>query len=549
MVRSITVAVVAVLFSMAGSERAAPAASPISLLLPQSTAFAVLGHSCGGIQEQAFATGFDPTSGFPAGDVYLQTRCGGSGRGGGYHVTTYSAWVGVTWDFTGAVVSYDVLSAAPTVDATFSAFDASGNEVYNQSSHAYLLLAPTFVPQPRLTGVSVQSGPASGGTSVAIAGTGFTNATGVSFGDTPAAGFAVNGDTSITAVSPVASPGTVDVTVTTAGGTSAVSPSDEFTFIGAPSVSGLSPNSGPVNGGTAVTITGAGFTDAAGVYFGETPAGFTIADDATIEAVSPAGEAPDTVDVTVVSAGGTSARSAADQFTYTPAASTCGDGMIDPGEQCDDGAANGPGDCCTAACQFAAAGTACSDDGDLCTLDTCDGAGVCTHAIAPSATCTTPSVARGASLILRTVAGSNQAEFKWGKGPMMPLADFGNPDAGEAMGLCVYDETGPDTYAIALQGSPSMSGAGVWVGSATAWKYASTTGAPDGITSVTLKASTLPLRAKVQVNAKANPAFSLPLQTSPSVVAQFRTSLGACWGATFSMPTVNSVTEFKAKSD
>jgi hypothetical protein len=77
----------------------------------------------------------------------------------------------------------------------------------------------------------------------------------------------------------------------------------------------------------------------------------------------------------------------------------------------------------------------------------------------------------------------------------------------------------------------------------------STTGAPDGITSVMLKGATLPLRAKVQVNAKANPAFSLPPQQSPSVFAQFRTSLGACWGATFSTPTINSATEFKAKSD
>src|SRR5499425_1276478 len=86
-----------------------------SLLLPQGTAFSMLGHSCGGIQEQAFATGFDATSGYPTGDVYLSTRCGGSGRGGGYHVTTYSAWVDASWDFTGALLSYVRLTAAPTV--------------------------------------------------------------------------------------------------------------------------------------------------------------------------------------------------------------------------------------------------------------------------------------------------------------------------------------------------------------------------------------------------------------------------------------------------
>src|SRR5438477_591631 len=111
MVRKAVIAVAAVLFVTVGVESPASGATT-SLLVPQSTAFAVLGHSCGGIQEQALATGFDGTSGYPIGDVYLQTRCGGSGRGGGYHTTTYSAWVGVTWDYTGAVVSSAVLATA-----------------------------------------------------------------------------------------------------------------------------------------------------------------------------------------------------------------------------------------------------------------------------------------------------------------------------------------------------------------------------------------------------------------------------------------------------
>jgi cysteine-rich repeat protein len=566
MVRKVMMAVAAALFVTVGIESAASAAT--SLLVPQSTAFGALGHSCGGIQEQAFATGFDATSGDPVGDVYVQTRCGGSGRGGGYHVTTYSAWLGVTWDFTGAVVSSAVLATAPTVDPTFSAFDSFGNQVYNQlnavnvtpanctvgnttycSYRAYLSLASTFVPPPRVTSMSVASGPATGGTSVVVTGTGFTGATEVAFGGTPAASFTVDGDTSITAVSPAASAGTVDVTVTTAGGTSAASASDQFTFIGAPTVSGISPNSGTVDGGTAVTITGANFTDAIAVDFGEDAAAFAVNDDSSITALSPAAEAPDTVHVTVVTAGGTSPTSPADRFTYTTSTtSVCGDGTIDPGEQCDDGAANGPGDCCTTTCQLEAAGAACSDDGDLCTLDACDGAGTCTHAIAPTPTCLTPTVPAGASLLLQAMPGHNRAQFKWGKGPVVPLTDFGNPTS-ETMALCVYDQTGPNTYAGALQGSPSVTGAGAWTGSATGWRFVSTSGAPDGITGVTLRAGALPLRAKVQVKAKANPALSLPLQQSPRVVAQLKTSLGTCWSATFSTPKLNSATEFKAKSD
>jgi len=381
--------VAALVVATVGVEGAALGQSGISLLVPQSTAFSVLGHSCGGIQEEAFATGFDTTSGFPTGDVYLSTRCGGSGRGGGYHVTIYSAWVGATWDFTGVLVSYVVLPTAPTVDPTFSAFDQSGNEVYNLSNRAYLVLAPGFVPEPRVTGVSPTVGPAAGGTTVTITGTGLTGATGATFGADPAASFTVNGDTSIMAVSPAASGGTVDITVTTAGGMNAASPSDQFTFIPAPTVSGISPDNGPVSGGTTVTITGTNFTDASGVNFGDTPAGFTVNDDTSISAVSPGVEGPDTVNVRVVSIGGTSPASAADVFTYV--APTCGNGRLDPGEQCDDGNTfNGDG--CSAACTIetcftcvgqpsicspSAAGTPC-DDGNACTVgETCDGAGVC----------------------------------------------------------------------------------------------------------------------------------------------------------------------------
>src|SRR5262249_44799372 len=230
MARRVMMGVAAVLFVSAAGEN--PSLGATSLLGSQGIAFSVLGHSCGGSQEHAFASGFEATSGYATGDVYLQTRCGGSGRGGGYHVTTYSAWVGVTWDYTGAVVSYAVLSGTPTVDPTFSAFDQYGNEIYDQSNAAFLALATGFVPTPRVTAMQPTSGPASGGTAVSITGTGFTAATAVRFGGADAQSFTVNGDTSISVVAPLAAPGTVDVTVASSGGTSATSSVDQFTFVG-----------------------------------------------------------------------------------------------------------------------------------------------------------------------------------------------------------------------------------------------------------------------------------------------------------------------------
>lgn len=108
----------------------AGATGPAMLSVPAGTAFAVLGHSCGGIQEQSFATGFDG-SGSPAGEVYLQTRCGGSGRGGGYHVTTYSAWVSATWDFSARLSSYSVGTTPATLPTPGSITDLRGDALDN----------------------------------------------------------------------------------------------------------------------------------------------------------------------------------------------------------------------------------------------------------------------------------------------------------------------------------------------------------------------------------------------------------------------------------
>lgn len=352
MIARIKIALVGAVALLGGSVAAAGATT--TLQLGWADAFAILGHSCGGIQEQVLATGFDGVGGYPSGAIYLQTRCGGSGRGGGYTTTTYSRWVAVTWDFTGTPVASSVLAAAPGgLDPALVATDASGNELQDVLTatnvlpstcgvgnttyctyRAYLTLAPGFVPPPRVSGVSVGQGPASGGTPVGITGTGFTGTTAVLFGATPAASFVVNGDTSITATAPPASAGTVGVTVVNPGGSSAPVDGDRFTFVAAPALTGISPASGPVTGGTEVTITGAGFTDALEVDFGDTPAGFVVNDDTSITATAPAIEQPDTARVRVVTVGGTTAASAADVFAYEAVVAGGCTGSCPPSVQC-----------------------------------------------------------------------------------------------------------------------------------------------------------------------------------------------------------------------
>ena len=285
-----------------------------TLDLSQGAAFSLLGYDCGGIAEKSYATGFDPTSGYPTGDVHLSTTCSGSGRGG--RSTTHTAWGSVTWDFTSTVVIDALLTSAPTVNPTFSAFDANHNEIYNSGGMAYLTYGPGFAPAPRVTAISTAEGPTAGGTIVTITGTGLTLVDHVYFGSVQGAISSITGDTSIAAVSPVSSAGPVYVTVHSPGGTSATASNLQFTFVAPPTLTGLTPNSGGTNGGTYVTITGTNLSTVTTVKFGDTVAGFIYVSDTSITAISPADGNPDTVAVTVVTVGGMTPATPADVFTY-----------------------------------------------------------------------------------------------------------------------------------------------------------------------------------------------------------------------------------------
>ncbi len=197
--------------------------------------------------------------------------------------------------------------AAGTVDVTVTG--PGGTTTTSTADHF------TYQAAPAVTAVSPVAGPLAGGTPVTITGTGFTGATLVDFGTTAATNLDVVSATQITATSP-AGTGMVDVTVTTPGGVSAISTADEFTYLAAPTVTGVSPAEGPTAGGTSVTITGTTFTDATKVDFGTNAATNVTVNTAgtQITATSPAGTG--TVDVTVTAPGGESAISTADEFTY-----------------------------------------------------------------------------------------------------------------------------------------------------------------------------------------------------------------------------------------
>ena len=132
-----------------------------------------------------------------------------------------------------------------------------------------------------------------------ITGTNFAAGATVTFGGTAATNVVVVSGTQITATTPAGSAGAVTVTVTSMG--RAGSLTNGFTYVAPPTVSSVSPNSGPVAGGTAVTITGTNFATGATVTFGGTAATNVVVVSGTqITATTPAGSAGAvTVTVTV----------------------------------------------------------------------------------------------------------------------------------------------------------------------------------------------------------------------------------------------------------
>lgn len=174
---------------------------------------------------------------------------------------------------------------------------------------------------PVVTALTPNVGSIAGGATVTITGSGLLTASSVRFGPVDAASFTVLNDTTIVAVTPPFAAALVNVWVTTPNGTNPNQMASWYAFRNLtgppPTVSGLSPTSGPASGGAAVTITGAGFADVTQVRFGTTPvASFTVVDDTTITLSAPTRPAG-LVNVWVTSQNGSSANQLASWYVYT----------------------------------------------------------------------------------------------------------------------------------------------------------------------------------------------------------------------------------------
>ncbi|MCW3044448.1 MAG: diguanylate cyclase with sensor [Actinobacteria bacterium] len=145
---------------------------------------------------------------------------------------------------------------------------------------------------PTIATVSPLFGPVGGGTPVKLTGSSFTGTSKVIFGSQPAQSFHVDSDGQITAISPpFFGVQEFDIVVTTPVGTSNPAPNDQQFDYG-PGItnnnsSSLTPNTGPWNGGTSVTIHGINFGSAPSVTFNGVAAQVTPVNDTTLMVTTP----------------------------------------------------------------------------------------------------------------------------------------------------------------------------------------------------------------------------------------------------------------------
>jgi hypothetical protein len=105
------------------------------------------------------------------------------------------------------------------------------NNTFTFTIPADTIFTLTTPVAPSVTGATPIAGLTTGGQTVTITGSGFTGATGVSFGGVAASSFIIKSDTQITAVTPAHTAGTVDVAVANPNGVSTTSTADQFQYV------------------------------------------------------------------------------------------------------------------------------------------------------------------------------------------------------------------------------------------------------------------------------------------------------------------------------
>ena len=234
---------------------------------------------------------------------------------------------------------------------------------------------------------------------------------------------------------------------------------------------------------------------------------------------------------------------------------TCGNGVIEPGEDCDDGnTANG--DCCSSTCHFDPVGQACASDGLTCTVDECDGAGTCRHPAQLLPGCRHSIAPLKGRLTIKNNANDARDALTWAmqKGAATAIAELGNPLVFTNYTLCGIDVSSSTfglLFEIDAPAGGTCANASCWgVSGGSGFKYRDKDRTPSGMASLLVKSGTIG-KAKASASAKGVhlglPTLPLPL---PAIV-QLRASSGLCFETGFSSAGVqrNDASQFKGKAD
>lgn len=172
----------------------------------------------------------------------------------------------------------------------------------------------TYYDELAVTSLAPKVGPLLGGTEVTVMGQGFTTATMVLFGDWSSPRVTVVSATQLIAVAPKGlATGLVDVVLFDHAGVS--TQRRAYRYLPDLRISQVTPATGPLEGGSRVTVLGRGFTGATAVRLsGVSATDVTVDSDSQLTATTPAGVSLGPVDVTVTTPSDTwTARGA---FTY-----------------------------------------------------------------------------------------------------------------------------------------------------------------------------------------------------------------------------------------
>ncbi len=243
----------------------------------------------------------------------------------------------------------------------------------------------------------------------------------------------------------------------------------------------------------------------------------------------------------------------------------CGNGVVDPGEVCDDGNAVG-GDCCTSDCQgFASDGTPCVDD-NFCTLSetcqggdcvpggevTCDPCLICD----PGDGCIVPDVIypcqdapAGKSTIRIRRDSSDPARdsvmWRWRSQTPVELNEFGAPQTLTSLSLCIY---GGEQLILSstIDAAADCDGESCWEIKEHDAEFSDRSGAFEGLTSARIREG---LPGKIQMKG-AGGGLELPtLDVALPVTVRLRRNDGTpCWQAEYDEAQSSNETRFKAKS-